>query len=404
MTDFPPPNPEEGDVVIIDSGAAYRYDGEKWMAHTAPQTHPYLPLSGGQLKGALLVELEGGPSTQHTGSLLEVSGLAHIDGPLFLQNGPNDPQHAATKKYVDDALAGVETTPGPPGPAGPPGPTGATGPAGATGAQGPAGTTGATGSQGPQGPKGDTGATGSQGPAGATGNQGPVGPSGGRNRIHNAGFSINQRSYSSGTALAAAAHGHDRWKAGSGGCTYTFTQTQPFTTITITAGSLLQIVEAANVEGGTYTLSWNGTAQGRINGGTYSASPLTVASLAVNTAITVEFNAGTLGSVQLEPGSVATPLAKRDPADELALCQRFYQVVSIYAGGYSGVSITAAASGMFPVTMRATPVLGVSSNSDVSLTSPAQYANASFYNATGVTPASASGWIMNRTLTASADL
>jgi hypothetical protein len=150
----------------------------------------------------------------------------------------------------------------------------------------------------------------------------------GRNRLHNAGFGINQRGYTSGAALGAGAYGHDRWKAGSGGCTYTFTQSQPFTTITITAGSLQQIVEAQSVEGGTYTLSWTGTTQGRVNAGSYAASPVTVAGLAVNTAITIEFNAGTLGRVQFELGSVATPLEKPDPRYDLANCQRFYQIVS----------------------------------------------------------------------------
>jgi hypothetical protein len=179
----------------------------------------------------------------------------------------------------------------------------------------------------------------------------------GRNRLHNAGFSINQRGYTSGTALAAGAYAHDRWKAGSGGCTYTFTQTQPFTTITITAGSLQQIVEAMNVEGGTYTLSWTGTAQGRVNAGTYAASPVTVAGLAVNTAITVEFNAGTLGRIQLEIGNVATPLEKPDPQQDLAKCQRFYQLGQTVNWGSANGASSLTMSHPLPVPMRATPTM-----------------------------------------------
>lgn len=50
-----PPNPNLGDSWIADNGAAYVWDGEKWSAHSAPQTHPYLPLSGGQLSGELVL-------------------------------------------------------------------------------------------------------------------------------------------------------------------------------------------------------------------------------------------------------------------------------------------------------------------------------------------------------------
>ncbi|HEY2416795.1 MAG TPA: hypothetical protein VGH84_02675, partial [Steroidobacteraceae bacterium] len=178
----------------------------------------------------------------------------------------------------------------------------------------------------------------------------------GRNRLHNSCFSINQRGNASGTALAAGAYGHDRWKAGSGGCTYTFTQSQPFTTITITAGSLQQIVEPMSVDGGTYTLSWTGTAQGRVNAGSYAASPVTVAGLAANTAITVEFNAGTLGRTQLEIGSVATPLDYGgSPQQQLAQCQRFYQVHTQVPYLYAAAGINLTYDCALPVQMRAAP-------------------------------------------------
>ena len=181
----------------------------------------------------------------------------------------------------------------------------------------------------------------------------------GRNRMHNSGFSINQRGYVSGTALAAGAYAHDRWKAGSGGCTYTFTQTQPLTTITITAGSLQQIIEAMSVAGGTYTLSWTGTAQGRVNAGTYAASPITVSGLSANTAITVEFNAGTLGPVQLEVGTVATPFdAGGTPQQQLAACQRFYAAnISFLMVLYQTAGNAARGTFTLPVSMRATPTM-----------------------------------------------
>lgn len=62
--------------------------------------------------------------------------------------------------------------------------------------------------------------------------------------------------------------------------------------------------------------------------------------------------------VQLEIGSVATPLAKRDIADELALCQRFYQtcdvtMLCIANVPYSGSMKTL----LYPVVMRAAPTV-----------------------------------------------
>ncbi len=163
-----------------------------------------------------------------------------------------------------------------------------------------------------------------------------AGQAGFRNRLINGGFAINQRAQASGTALAAAAYGHDRWKAGSGGLTYTFTQAYPATTITITAGSAVQVVEAANVEGGSYTLSWTGTTTCRVyQTGTppaLAASPIVVTGFTANTAILVECGSGqtqTLGTVQLEPGTTASAFEARPYAAELALAQRYFEQFTV---------------------------------------------------------------------------
>ena len=189
----------------------------------------------------------------------------------------------------------------------------------------------------------------------------------GRNRIHNGGFGINQRGQVSGVALAAAAYGHDRWKAGAAGCTYTFAQAQPTTVITITDGTLQQVIEALTVEGGSYTLSWQGSATARINGGAYGASPITVAGLAANTAITVEFATGTVDRAQLEPGAVASVFVRRSFRYELAECQRFFQtyasfVAQAYTNG-AGYAFTAT----LPTVMRTTPTvtLGTETNTNI---------------------------------------
>jgi len=104
-----------------------------------------------------------------------------------------------------------------------------------------------------------------------------------RQAIINGNFVVNQRVYVSNATLAAGAYGHDRWKAGAGGGDYTFTQLPSSTQITIKAGkSLIQVIEDKNVIGGTYTLSWEGTAQARFGidsatpSGDYAASPITI--------------------------------------------------------------------------------------------------------------------------------
>ena len=194
-----------------------------------------------------------------------------------------------------------------------------------------------------------------------------------KNRSINGGFIINQRAYVSGTALAAGNYAHDRYKAGSSGCTYTFTQGAlgVNTTITITAGSLQQIIEGCNMpEGGTYVLSWTGSAQARFNSGTYGASPLAVTGITAGANVTIEFNTGTVGGVQIEVGVTATSFDMRDYGRELIMCQRYYQ--TSYQGVAVGtptasfgrsltISINSPAAAAFliplPVLMRAAPTV-----------------------------------------------
>ncbi|CAB5079613.1 hypothetical protein UFOVP146_36 [uncultured Caudovirales phage] len=194
-----------------------------------------------------------------------------------------------------------------------------------------------------------------------------------KNRLIDAGFTINQRVYVSGTALSAGTYAHDRWKAGASGCTYTFTQGSlgvPIV-ITITAGSLQQIIEGCNMpDGGTFTLSWTGTAQGRVNGGSYGSSPLAVTGLTAGANCTVEFNTGTLSFPQLEVGSSATGYEYRQYGQELALCQRYCQVNRAGVNGSgiaAGIWFTSGGplfSYQFIVPFRATPTMTYSALSD----------------------------------------
>lgn len=166
-----------------------------------------------------------------------------------------------------------------------------------------------------------------------------------RNYIINGGFQINQRGVSGTVTLSAGAYGHDRWKAGASGCTYTFATSGGVTTITISAGSLQQVIEGANLETDTYTLSWGGTAQGKIGGaGSYGASGIS-ASVTGGSNLTIEFNTGTLSKVQLERGSQATDFENRHYAHEEVLCLRYGEKNTLFIQpGF----ITASVGGTLP--------------------------------------------------------
>ena len=197
---------------------------------------------------------------------------------------------------------------------------------------------------------------------------------GSKNRIINGAFVINQRGYLSGTNLASGSYGFDRWKSGYTNTALTFTAGSQATTITIsTSGVLQQIVERENVPAGTYVLSWTGTATGRVynSGGTapaYAASPVTV-TLDGSANVVVEFTASgttkTLGTVQLEAGTVPSPFEYRLRGEELALCQRYFVRYVGDPAGYNSVIVPGVANPtttvsrgtlILPVPMRRGPV------------------------------------------------
>lgn len=181
-----------------------------------------------------------------------------------------------------------------------------------------------------------------------------------KNVIINGNFNVNQRGVSGTVTLAAGAYGHDRWKGGASGCTYTFATVENVTTLTISAGSLIQVVEGLNLQSGTYTLSFSGTAQGKIGAGSFAASGVTGAAVG-GTNLDIEFNTGTLSLVQLEKGSTATSFDYRPYGTELALCQRYYYrqkaaaQFDTFGTGLCDTTTGAQAITVFPVTMRASP-------------------------------------------------
>jgi hypothetical protein len=178
-----------------------------------------------------------------------------------------------------------------------------------------------------------------------------LGAFGHRNKIINNNFAVNQRVVTGTVTLAAGVYGHDRWKAGAGGCTYTFATAANVTTLTISAGTLMQVIEGANLLSGTHVLSWTGTALARVDSGSYGASGLTGTAVG-GTNQTIEFATGTVSKVQYEPGSVATPFEHRSYGVELDLCKRYHRPIHLFGGQYSttGGALAANATGM-----RATP-------------------------------------------------
>jgi hypothetical protein len=182
-----------------------------------------------------------------------------------------------------------------------------------------------------------------------------------KNRLINGQLLINQRAVTGSVVLTAGSYGHDRFKAGASGCSYTFSTTANVTTITISAGSLMQIIEGLNLESGTYVLSWAGTAQGRIGGGTYGTTGTVTGSVVGGTNTTVEFNTGTLSLPQLEKGSTATSFDYRPYGTEFMLCQRYlpcFTGVGTYGNGIANLTTNAAINILFKTPTRV-PVTGI---------------------------------------------
>ena len=187
-------------------------------------------------------------------------------------------------------------------------------------------------------------------------NGGPL--AGFRNVIINGNPTINQRGYVSGAATSGAnQYTLDRWRVVTSGQNISFTDSANVRTVTAPAGGCEQVVEGASILSGTYTLNWTGTATATVDG-TAVAKGGNV-TLTGGTNATVRFSSGTFSLVQLEPGPVATPFEQRPIGTELALCQRYYEVIN-----YLPVGITYAPNGdtrhftSFATTKRVAPTMG----------------------------------------------
>lgn len=192
------------------------------------------------------------------------------------------------------------------------------------------------------------------------------------NLLINSNFNENVRAVSGTVTLAAGAYGHDRFKAGASGCTYTFTKTDGVTTLTITAGSLQQVIEGdSQVFTDAYTLQWTGTAQGRINGGTYGSSGIT-ATLIGGANVTVEWGVGTLSQPHFRRGTPVLPWSPYGGiyGSEKQACIRYARpFTAVASGAYSAAGSAAEGHAWiaFDPPMRAAPTITVGTLASVNI-------------------------------------
>lgn len=184
----------------------------------------------------------------------------------------------------------------------------------------------------------------------------------GKNRVINGNFNVNQRGYVSGTATGVAnQYTLDRWRVVTSGQSITFAASGNGNLVTAPAGGLEQVIEGNNIEGGTFTLNWTGTATATLGGSSITKGAQ--ATLTANTNVTLRFTGGTVGLVQLEAGSVASPFERRMYGQELALCQRYYEKVGgeaqydIILQGYNAAASSTSLWVPYKVTKRTAPTV-----------------------------------------------
>ena len=200
------------------------------------------------------------------------------------------------------------------------------------------------------------------------------------NLLINSNFMVNQREAVSGATVADGAHFLDQWKNSYVSPTSVIYWADSAGVRTITLGysggarSIAQLIESQNTRAGSHTLSWSGTATGRIyNSGAaapaYAASPITVTlDGAANGVVEFQGNGGTLADVKVESGTLATPYQPPPYAENLRACRRFYwRLTAVTGGAYSrmaqgfAMSTTVVAVMVSPpVPMRAIPTVTTS--------------------------------------------
>lgn len=130
-----------------------------------------------------------------------------------------------------------------------------------------------------------------------------------------------------------------------------------------TSYPIRQTIEGINITGGTYALSWTGTASCKIvegvnpTSGTTSSSPITV-TLNAGVEASVDCGNGTLSNVQLVKGSVAIPFQKRSIGLETLLAARYYESGShsVSQPGFASGALGGVGNVSFSVEKRVNPI------------------------------------------------
>lgn len=108
-------------------------------------------------------------------------------------------------------------------------------------------------------------------------------------------------------AISAGSFVQDAWRAGVGGCTVA-SQGMGISfggTIVQTVFTALPYAATAAFPANTpITIAWDGTSQARVNGGAYSASPITFTPANVPLSFELEFNSGSVSKVRAHIGTV----------------------------------------------------------------------------------------------------
>lgn len=197
--------------------------------------------------------------------------------------------------------------------------------------------------------------------------------SGFRNVVTNGHFLINQRNYTGGAVAAANTYTYDRWRVLVSGETLTTSGIATFDRlVNVPVGGIRQDIERQFLPTGTYTISWTGTASCTFSGATRANGEAFLIITLHMGSLPLCFYNGTLGKVQLEMSTVATPFERRPVEIELAMCQRFYESTfppgvtpaanaggegSIAACSVSTAASTTAVNWQFAVQKRITPTI-----------------------------------------------
>ena len=215
----------------------------------------------------------------------------------------------------------------------------------------------------------------------------------GYNIIINGDGSVNQRGYTSGTATTGAnEYTLDRWRVVTSGESLTFTGNEAGRIMTAPSGGVEQVIEGRNIAGGTYAISWTGTATGAVDGTTVSNGD--TVTLTANTNSTIKFTSGTFTNVKVEKGDVATPFEHCSFGEELMLCQRYFWTLIPRDGryattgallplqNYTSTSDNTFIAGTFPQEMRSSPTITHNLTTSYNINTSAGWAFREWYVAT----------------------